>query len=368
MTLSAEERSRYSRHLLLDGFGESAQLKLQSSKVLVIGAGGLGSPLLLYLAAAGIGTIGIVEFDTVDISNLQRQVLFSTSDTGQPKLTTTVTRLRALNPLINIIEHAVRLDAANALDIIGGYDLVADGSDNFATRYLVNDATVLLGKPLVFGSIFRFEGQVTVFNLPDTSGVRGPNYRDLFPTPPPADSVPGCSEAGVLGVLPGIIGTMQALEVIKVIAGIGEPLSGRLFHFDALSMQSQTFMLKRKPGNPLYNSAGAPLLLNDYDEYCGTSPVKEITPEQFEAMISSGENFELIDVREPEEYQTRNIGGKLVPQGEILNYADKLPADCKVILHCKSGARSIRAIRLLENLKGFKNLYNLKGGIVAIKL
>jgi sulfur-carrier protein adenylyltransferase/sulfurtransferase len=205
-----------------------------------------------------------------------------------------------------------------------------------------------------------------VFNLPGSAGNRGPNYRDMFPTPPPPDSVPGCSEAGVLGVLPGIIGTMQALEVIKIIAGIGEPLSGRLLHFDALSMQSQTFILKRKPDNPLYNSGAIPELLRDYDEYCGTSLVKEISPDQLAAMRASGEPFELIDVREPEEYESRNIGGRLVPQGEVLDYADDLPTDRKVILHCKSGARSTRAIRMLEQQKGFTNLYNLTGGIDAI--
>ncbi len=363
MSLSPEERRRYSRHLLLEGFGENAQLKLQAAKVLVIGAGGLGTPLLQYLSAAGVGTIGIVEYDTIDLSNLQRQVLFSTNDTGQPKLSAAVSKIKSLNPLINVIEHPVRLDAKNAMDIFRGYDLIADGSDNFATRYLVNDAAVLLGKPLVYGSVFRFEGQVTVFNLPDAAGEPGPNYRDLFPTPPAPGTVPGCSEAGVLGVLPGIIGNMQALEVIKIIAGIGEPLSGRLFHFDALSMQSHTYTLKRNPAN-IANSTGS--LLRDYDDYCGTIKVREITPAEFASMQAAGEPFELVDVREKEEYDLRNLGGRLIPLSTILDHAAELPTDRKVILHCKSGARSARAIRLLEQQNGFTNLYNLSGGIDAI--
>jgi sulfur-carrier protein adenylyltransferase/sulfurtransferase len=251
MVLNQDEKQRYSRHLLLKGFGESAQLRLKSASVLVVGAGGLGSPLLLYLAAAGVGTIGIIEDDTVDISNLQRQILFHSGETGRLKSASAKERLSALNPLITIKEYNQQLNSGNALELFAGYDVIADGSDNFATRYLVNDAAVLLGKPLVYGSVFRFEGQVSVFNQPGEDGRRGPNYRDLFPVPPAPETVPSCSEAGVLGVLPGIIGSMQALEVIKILAGIGETLSGRLYHFDALSMTAQTFTLKRRVDNPL---------------------------------------------------------------------------------------------------------------------
>ncbi len=368
MTLTAEERQRYSRHLLLKGFGENAQLRLKSSRVLVVGAGGLGSPLLLYLAAAGVGTIGIVEGDTIDISNLQRQILFHADETGDAKSARAKERLIALNPLITINEYQQQLNSDNAMHLIAGYDIIADGSDNFSTRYLVNDAAVLLNKVLVYGSVFRFEGQVSVFNQPGKDSVRGPNYRDLFPTPPPPDTVPSCSEAGVLGVLPGIIGSMQALEVIKVLTGIGETLSGRLYHFDALAMEAQTFTLKRRPDNPLNGNRPTITGLIDYDEFCGrpgigqrqSEPVMEMSLAEFETLKKSGEPYELIDVRSEAEYAISNHGGRLVPLATIVDNVSLFQGQKKYVFHCMSGARSAEAIRSLQDQFGLKNLYNLK--------
>ncbi len=366
--LSKAELARYARHLALPEFGLEAQQKLKAAKVLVVGAGGLGSPLLLYLAAVGVGTIGIVDFDVVDESNLQRQVLYGKGDIGLPKTDAAKTRLAALNPYINIQLHNTRLSAANALEIIRDYDVVADGSDNFPTRYLVNDACVLLRKPNVFGAIFQFEGQVSVFNFTDNNGTIGPNYRDLHPTPPPPGTVPSCAEGGVLGVLPGIIGSMQASEVIKVITGIGEPLSGRLIHFDTLDFESRIFKIKSRDDNPLTGLHPSITHLIDYEDFCGTkelAPIKEITAAELRLWLSSGEKIQLIDVREPAEFQTGNLGGELIPLATVAENVHRFSKDGKVVLHCQSGARSATAIRDLEQQFNLSNLYNLSGGIIA---
>jgi sulfur-carrier protein adenylyltransferase/sulfurtransferase len=368
MELSTEELARYSRHLLLPGFGLEAQLKLKSANVLAIGAGGLGSPLLLYLAAAGVGTIGIIDADTVDETNLQRQVLFGMQDKGQPKVEAALRKLSALNPHCKINVYNKQLTASNAMEIIRNYDVVADGSDNFPTRYLVNDACVLLDKPEVYASVFRFEGQVSVFNYVDAAGARGPNYRDLYPVPPPPGSVPDCAEGGVLGVLPGIIGSLQAAEVIKLITGIGETLSGRLFNFDALSFESNIFTITRNPDNPLNGLHPTITALIDYEQFCGMhaeKPVPEITPMELKQWQMDNTPIQLIDVREPEEYQIVHIDGELIPLATIMANADKIDRNKKVVVHCKTGSRSARAILALEEKFGFTNLYNLKGGILA---
>lgn len=367
--LSPYEILRYDRHLIIPGFGMEAQLKLKAARVLVIGAGGLGSPVLLYLAAAGVGTIGIVDFDVVDESNLQRQVLYGVSDRGIPKVDAAKRRLQELNPFINIVIIQTQIHSGNALDIIKDYDLVADGTDNFPTRYLVNDACVLLNKPNVYASIFQFEGQVSVFNYRDKEGEPGPNYRDLYPSPPPPGMVQTCAEGGVLGVLPGIIGSLQALEVIKVITGLGETLSGRLYIFDALSFESRTFKVKRSPDNPLNGSNPTITQLIDYEHFCGTkiteAPIKEITALDLHDWQRAAEPFQLIDVREPYEYDLVNIGAELMPLATISDNAGYIAKDKKVVLHCKMGSRSAQAIRELETKFGFENLYNLKGGILA---
>ena len=354
------EYARYARHIIIPEFGLEAQLKLKQAKVLVIGAGGLGSPVLLYLAAAGVGHIGIVDFDRVDDSNLQRQVLFTTGDVGLSKAQQAKARLAQLNPYIAVTVHETQLDSTNARDLIRAYDVVADGTDNFPTRYLVNDACVLEGKINVYASIYRFEGQVSVFNFPVTSEARGPNYRDLFPEPPPPGMVPSCAEGGVLGVLPGIIGSMQALEVIKVVTGVGEPLVGRLFLFDAASFQTRVLKIRKQAGTTITG-------LVDYQVFCGIdrgeAPVAEVTVEEFARLKSAGESFQLIDVREPHEFAISNLGGQLIPLGNLLGALDEIAREGRVIIHCRSGARSAKAIRLLQE-QGFTNLLNLKGGIL----
>jgi adenylyltransferase/sulfurtransferase len=365
-----EELARYNRHIIIPGFGIEAQLKLKSAKVLVIGSGGLGSPVLLYLAAAGVGTLGIVDFDVVDDSNLQRQVLFGVESIGKPKVEAAKERLLALNPHLNIRLHNTHINSSNALEIIKDYDVIADGTDNFPTRYLVNDACVLLDKPNVYASIFQFDGQVSVFNYVDRNGVRGPNYRDLYPTPPPPGLVPSCAEGGVLGVLPGIIGSFQALEVIKVITGVGETLSGRFFTFDALQFETNTFRIKKRPDNPINGKNPTIKELIDYEQFCGMraveeKPLKEITARELYDLQVKGEPIQIIDVREPHEYQIVNIGGELIPLSTIAENAEQVSRDKKVILHCKMGGRSASAIRELEQKYGFTNLYNLKGGILS---
>ena len=367
---SREELARYNRHIIIPGFGMEAQQKLKTAKVLVIGSGGLGSPVLLYLAAAGVGTIGIVDFDVVDDSNLQRQVLFGVDEIGKPKVEAAKRRLEALNPYIRLEIYNTHINSENALDIIKDYDVIADGTDNFPTRYLVNDAAVLLDKPNIYASIFQFEGQVSVFNYRDRQGQLGPNYRDLYPTPPPPGLVPSCAEGGVLGVLPGIIGSLQALEVIKVITGVGESLSGRFYIFDALNFESRTFNIKRREDNPINGKNPTITALIDYEQFCGMRaveerPLKEVTVKELYDWQVRGEKYQLIDVREPHEYDIVNIGAELIPLGTIGANGDRIDTDKKVIIHCKSGARSARAIRELEEKFGFTNLYNLKGGILA---
>jgi adenylyltransferase/sulfurtransferase len=365
-----EELARYNRHIIIPEFGLEAQLKLKAAKVLIIGSGGLGSPALLYLTAAGVGTIGIVDFDVVDDSNLQRQVLFDIHEIGKPKVEAARRRLEALNPHTRFILHDTHLNSGNAIEIISGYDVIADGTDNFPTRYLVNDATLLLDKPNVYASIFQFEGQVSVFNYVNKKGERGPNYRDLYPTPPPPGLVPSCAEGGVLGVLPGIIGSMQALEVIKVITGIGEPLSGRFFTFDALNFENRIFNIKHRDDNPVNGLHPTIHELIDYEQFCGMraveeKPVKEITARELYDWQVRGKKFKLIDVREPLEYQIVQIGGELIPLGTIAEHSEQIPQDIDVVVYCKAGVRSEKAIRVLEEKFGFKNLYNLKGGIIS---
>jgi sulfur-carrier protein adenylyltransferase/sulfurtransferase len=365
-----EELARYNRHIIIPGFGMEAQLKLKAAKVLVIGSGGLGSPVLLYLAAAGVGTIGIVDFDVVDDSNLQRQVLFGVDEIGKPKVEAARRRLEALNPYIHLHIYNTHLNSHNALDILKDYDVIADGTDNFPTRYLVNDASVLLDKPNVYASIFQFEGQVSVFNYRNAQGELGPNYRDLYPTPPPPGLVPSCAEGGVLGVLPGIIGSLQALEVIKVITGVGETLAGRFYIFDALNFESRTFTIRRRKDNPINGDNPTIAALIDYEAFCGMRAVeerqlKEITAKELYDWQVRGEKFQLIDVREPHEYDIVNIGAELIPLGSVADNSEKIDRDRPVVVHCKVGGRSAKAIRELEEKFGFTNLYNLKGGILA---
>lgn len=350
--LLPEEFQRYNRQMIMPEFGIDGQVKLKNAKILVIGCGGLGSPILLYLTAAGVGTLGIVENDKIDISNLQRQILFSTSTIGLAKISETVNRLTLLNPLVKIKQFPTQLNASNALDIIKNYDIVIDGTDNFPTRYLVNDACVMLNKPFVYGAIHRFEGQVAVFNHQNSA-----TYRDLFPTPPPPEQAPNCAEAGVLGVLPGIIGSMQALEAIKVITNIGEPLSGKLLILDTLSMQSRIIKIPKMPDTPKITQ------LIDYEAFCGLKSANDITYEALKSL----ENYQLIDVREKHEYETRNIGGELMPLSELEKYLPKICRDKTVVVHCQSGIRSQKAIKILEENFGFTNLVNLTGGINKIQ-
>ena len=373
VSFSKGELERYSRHLIIPEFNIEGQRRLKAAKVLVVGTGGLGAPLLQYLAAAGIGTLGIVDFDRVDDSNLQRQVLFTTDDVGTPKVEAAKRRLEKLNPYIKIKTYDLKLDSSNALDIVKDYDVVADGTDNFPTRYLVNDACVLLGKTNVYASIFRFEGQVSVFNYAHADGTRGPNYRDLFPTPPPPGLVPSCAEGGVIGVLPGILGSLQANEVIKVVSGVGDPLVGRLFLFDAATFETRTLKIARDPGNPLTGENPSMDALIDYDEFCGIFPengqqkmeVREITVQELKEKLDGGNDVTVIDVREPYEYDIVNIGAKLIPQGRVLEHIDHIPSSGDVVVHCRSGVRSADVIRLLNMRYGYNNLYNLKGGILA---
>ena len=366
MSLSSEELRRYARHLNLPQFGKETQQRLKETKVLVVGTGGLGAPILQYLTAAGIGTIGVVDFDVIDESNLQRQVLFGTSDIGDTKTGVAIRKLSNQNPHVTFIEHSLTLDSSNAMEIIRDYDVVADGTDNFPTRYLVNDACFLLGKPYVYASIYQFEGQVSVFNFEG-----GPNYRDLFGTPPPPGLVPSCAEGGVLGVLPGIIGSIQASEVIKVATGIGETLSGRLFLFDALDFSTRILNVRKDPANPISGENPTVNSLIDYEEFCGlktdNNTMQTITVEELKDLKDRGEDFTLIDVREEHEYEAANIDGILIPLGTVLENLDKIPREGNVIMQCRSGGRSGNAIKLLEQREGYTNLKNLEGGILAWK-
>ena len=365
--LSKEEILRYSRHLIMPEVGMDGQLKLKQAKVLLVGTGGLGAPLGLYLAAAGVGRLGLVDFDVVDFTNLQRQVTFGTSDVGRKKLDAAKERLSNLNPNIQIDTHETQLCSANALDILRDYDIVVDGTDNFPTRYLVNDACILLGKPNVYGSIFRFEGQTTVFGVPG-----GPCYRCLYPEPPPPGLVPSCAEGGVLGVLPGIVGSLQAMETIKLIIGKGSSLVGRLLLFDALEMRFRELKLRKNPDCPLCGERRTIHALIDYQEFCGirgeeAAPkvdVPEITPRDLKTRLDRGDDLFILDVREPHEYQICHLNGHLIPLGDLPRRVNELDTSREIVAHCRSGKRSADAVAFLRQA-GFKKIWNLKGGILA---
>ena len=369
---SKAELERYSRHLIIPEFNIEGQRKLKEARVLVVGSGGLGSPLLLYLAAAGVGHIGIVDFDVIEDHNLQRQVLFGVDQVGQSKAASAKERILALNPHIQVTVHETRLTSDNALGLIEQYDVVADGTDNFPTRYLVNDACVLAGKTNVYASIYRFEGQCSVFNHLRPDGTRGPNYRDLFPSPPPPGLVPSCSEGGVIGVLPGILGSLQALEVIKVISGVGDVLDGRLFLFDAATFGTRTLKVRSNASNPLTGENPTQTELIDYEMFCGLgdAPVKEravdeIGPTDLADQLQGDTPPVVIDVREPYEFAIAEMGGILMPQDTVPERVADIPRDRPVVVHCRSGVRSARIIRMLEDEHGYDNLLNLKGGILA---
>lgn len=359
--------ARYSRHLVLPEVGPEGQQALGRARVLTVGAGGLGAPVGLYLAAAGVGTLGVADFDTVDESNLQRQVTFGTSDIGRPKVEAARDRLTDLNPDIDVVAHPVRLSRDNALDIIGGYDIVVDGSDNFATRYLINDACVILGKPNVYGSVYRFEGQATVFGAPG-----GPCYRCLYPAPPPPGVVPSCAEGGVLGVLPGIIGAIQATETIKWIVGAGETLVGRLLLFDALKMRFRELRLERDSSCPVCGTTPTIRELIDYDQFCGTASQKdddnvtvpEIDPIELKRRLDAGEDIYILDVREPHERNICDIGGELIPMGELPGRVRELDSEREIVVYCRTGRRSAHVVGFL-NQWGFEKVLNLRGGLHA---
>lgn len=362
MKLTEKEFERYSRQVALSNFGLKAQEKLKASSVLVVGAGGLGCPALLYLTAAGTGHIGIVDFDVVQESNLQRQVLFATNDIGRNKAEAAAHRLNKINPYVKIQAYPYRLTPENAADIIKLYDIIVDGSDNFSTRYLVNDACVVLGKPLVYGSILQYEGQLAVFNIEINEEERSVNYRDLFPTPPNESEIPNCAEAGVLGVLPGIIGCMMATEVIKLITGLEKPLINRLLLLDSLTMELTSVAIPKR------YSRSAIHILSDYQVICNSNKIykmKELTVHELKALRDAGEAFQLIDVREPHENEQANLSGELIPMNQIPHNIHRILRDRKVIIHCRSGSRSGNIIQWLEKNHGFDNLYNLKGGILA---
>jgi len=366
-TLSNDEILRYSRHLIMPEVAMDGQQKLKAARVLCIGAGGLGSPLALYLAAAGVGTLGLVDFDVVDYTNLQRQVIHSTADVGRKKLDSAAEKLAALNPFVNIRKFETRLSRDNALEIFRDFDIIADGTDNFPTRYLVNDACVLTGKPNVYGSIFRFEGQASVF-----ATEQGPCYRCLYPEPPPPGLVPSCAEGGVLGILPGIVGTIQATEVIKLILGKGQPLIGRLLLVDGLNMEFRELKLRKNPDCPACGSHRTVTELVDYNQFCGIrgaeapaeAGVPEMDVEEFKQRLDAGERLFVLDVREPQEYQICNLGGYLIPLGDLPKRVSELDSSHQIVAHCKLGGRSARAVQFLQQA-GFQKVHNLKGGILA---
>jgi len=366
--LSNEEILRYSRHLIMPEVGMEGQLKLKAAKVLLIGTGGLGAPLGLYLAAAGVGKLGVVDFDVVDFTNLQRQVTFGTDDVGKAKSEAARARLANLNPDIEIQAFETKLTSANALELFADFDIIVDGTDNFPTRYLVNDASILLGKPTVYGSIFRFEGQITVFGMPD-----GPCYRCLYPEPPPPGLVPSCAEGGVLGVLPGIVGSIQAMETIKLILGRGRNLTGRLLLFDALEMAFSEVKLRKNPNCPLCGTHRTMNELIDYYEFCGVRgeeaptpdlKVPEITPRELKLRLDRGDSLFILDVREPHEYQICNLRGHLIPLGELPRRVHELDSSQEIVAHCRSGKRSAEAVDFLRKA-GFRKIHNLKGGILG---
>jgi sulfur-carrier protein adenylyltransferase/sulfurtransferase len=373
-SLTNDDLGRYSRHLILPEVGMEGQQRLKAAKILCVGTGGLGSPLALYLAAAGIGTLGLVDFDVVDASNLQRQIIHSTKDIGRKKIDSAKDKLLALNPALNVVTHDTMLTSANALEIFAQYDIIADGTDNFQTRYLVNDACVLLNKPNAYGSIFRFEGQASVFATEE-----GPCYRCLYPEPPPPGLVPSCAEGGVLGILPGMIGTIQATEVIKLILGKGEPLIGRLLLVDALTMRFRELKLRKNPDCPVCGTNPTVTELIDYNQFCGIAPepaqaatikngIPQISVRELKARLDKKEahndNFLLLDVREPYEFQIAQIGGKLIPQNDVPNRLGELNTDQEIVVHCRSGARSQKIAEFLQQ-NGFRKVSNVAGGILA---
>lgn len=366
--LSKDEILRYSRHLIMPEVGMEGQLKLKKARVLCIGAGGLGAPLALYLAAAGVGTLGVVDFDVVDFTNLQRQIIHDTDDVGRAKLESARDTIKDINPNVEVIPFETRLISENALEIFKDFDIVADGTDNFPTRYLVNDACVLLGKPNVYASIFRFEGQASVFYAKE-----GPCYRCLYPEPPPPGLVPSCAEGGVLGVLPGIMGCVQALETIKLILGKGDTLVGRLLLFDALGMKWRELKLRKNPDCPVCGTHPTVTHLIDYEQFCGIRGeehvpdvrVPEITPTELKKLMDAGRPPVLIDVREPHEAQICRIpGAKLIPLGDVPARMHELDSADEIVVHCRSGVRSAQAVGLLMK-SGFRKIKNLKGGILA---
>jgi len=366
-TLSSAEIARYSRHLIMPEVGMEGQLKLKAARILLIGAGGLGSPLALYLAAAGVGRIGIVDFDIVDFSNLQRQIAHGTADVGRPKLHSARDRILSINPETKVDLYEEHLTSKNAMRIFEPYDIIIDGTDNFPTRYLVNDACVLLKKPNVYGSIFRFDGQASVFYP-----FKGPCYRCLYPEPPPPGEVPSCAEGGVLGILPGVIGVIQATEAVKLIIGKGDPLIGRLLHYDALAMKFREFKLRRNPKCPICGDNPTIHALIDYEQFCGVVPPKkgdaasgEMTVVELKKKLDRKDNFLLLDVRNLNEYQICQIPGNvLIPLPELGNRLGELPRDKEIVVHCKMGGRSAKAVELLKQ-QGFTNVVNLQGGILA---
>jgi len=364
-TLTNEEIQRFSRHLILPEVGMEGQIKLKDAKVLLVGTGGLGAPMGLYLAAAGIGTIGLVDFDVVDASNLQRQVIHGTKDIGRKKIDSAADRMLDINPNLKTVKHEVPLTSENARAIVEQYDIVADGTDNFPTRYLVNDVCVLTKKPNVYGSIFRFEGQSSVFATED-----GPCYRCLYPEPPPPGLVPSCAEGGVLGILPGVVGLIQATEVVKLILGTGQSLKGRLMLYDALNMKFRELKLRRNPECPSGKCSVVKDLI-DYKQFCGILPeapapvTADLDPIEVKALIDSGEDFILVDVREPHEYQIAFISkATLIPLGQLPNRLSELPKEANIVCHCKSGMRSAKAVDLLKQ-SGYQRVRNMKGGILA---
>jgi molybdopterin/thiamine biosynthesis adenylyltransferase/rhodanese-related sulfurtransferase len=379
--LSNEEIQRYSRHLIMPEVGMEGQLKLKAARVLCVGTGGLGSPLAMYLAAAGVGTLGLVDFDVVDASNLHRQVIHFTQDVGRAKLASAEEKVHGINPNVTVRKFETKLTSANALDIIKEFDLVVDGTDNFPTRYLINDACVLSGKPNVYGSIFRFEGQASVFAAPASDGPagsgrneQGPCYRCVYPQPPPPGMVPSCAEGGVLGILPGLVGLIQATETIKLILGSGEPLIGRLLLVDALSMRFREMKLRRDPACPICGSNRTITKLIDYDEFCGLNqPEKkpammnalpDMSVEELKAKLDAKVDIFVLDVREPHEYQICNIGGHLIPMGDVPKRQQELDPEKHIVVHCRSGVRSAKVADFLRQ-QGFEKVQNLAGGILA---
>src|SRR5580698_7073752 len=371
VALNNDEILRYSRHLIMPEVGMEGQLKLKAARVLCIGAGGLGSPLALYLGAAGVGTLGIVDFDVVDYTNLQRQIIHTTADVGRKKLDSAAEKLKAINPFLNIRKFETRLSSENALELFREFDIIADGTDNFPTRYLVNDACVLTGKPNVYGSIFRFEGQASVFATKD-----GPCYRCLYSEPPPPGLVPSCAEGGVLGILPGLVGVIQATEVIKLILGKGDPLIGRLLLIDALGMKFRELKLRKNPDCPACGTHRSITKLIDYNEFCGIrgeeksqeKPVEagipEIQVEELKRRLDAGEDLFVLDVREPHEYQICHINGHLIPLGDLPRRVNELDSSREIVAHCRSGVSSAKAVAFLQQA-GFKKVHNLAGGILA---